>query len=73
MSFTAGPRLSPFVGQSLRMVARGRDAAGPAVLTELIEPARSLPSSTRPIPERVPDALRCLDTGQARGKLVITV
>jgi NADPH:quinone reductase-like Zn-dependent oxidoreductase len=66
--------LSPFVRQRLRVpIARDR-AADLEVLRELIEAGKVTPviGRTYPLPE-VPEAIRQLEQGHARGKFVVTV
>jgi NADPH:quinone reductase-like Zn-dependent oxidoreductase len=66
--------LSPFVGQRLRMwiaIVRKSDLQ---LLRELIEAGKVTPVIDRTYPlAEVPDAIRNLHQGHARGKLVITV
>jgi NADPH:quinone reductase-like Zn-dependent oxidoreductase len=66
--------LSPFVSQQLRMIVAKAKAADLEFLTELIEAGKVTPviDKTYPLSE-VPDAIRHLAAGHARGKLVITV
>src|SRR5207237_9162466 len=66
--------VSPFVSQRLRMIIAIANTKDLQVLKDLIEAAR-----VRPIIDRtyalseVPDAMRYLKAGHARGKLVISV
>jgi NADPH:quinone reductase-like Zn-dependent oxidoreductase len=66
--------LSPFVRQRLRMVAAAATSEDLTVLAELVRAGQVTPvlGATYPL-HRVPDALRALVAGQARGKLVIPV
>jgi NADPH:quinone reductase-like Zn-dependent oxidoreductase len=65
---------SPFVSQRLRMVVAGANAANLRFLTELIETGQVRPVVDRTYPlGEVPDAVRYLHGGRARGKLVIAV
>jgi NADPH:quinone reductase-like Zn-dependent oxidoreductase len=66
--------LSPFVSHNLRMVVATAKAADLQILTELIEAGKVAPVIDRTYPlSQVPDAIRHLHAGQARGKVVITV
>ena len=68
------PLLSPFVAQRLTMLASKERASDLVRLTELIEAGKVIPSIDRTYPlERVPDAMRHLETGDVRGKVAITV
>ena len=66
--------LSPFVSQRLRMIlsiTKGHDLQ---ILKELIEAGKVTPVIDRTFPlSEVPDAIRYLSAGQARGKIVIDV
>ena len=66
--------LSPFVGQRLTMLAPKEHYAVLERLTELIENGQLVPviEQTYPLND-MPDAMRHLHAGRARGKLVITV
>jgi NADPH:quinone reductase-like Zn-dependent oxidoreductase len=66
--------LSPFVSQRLGAFEARPSGDDLAALTELIEAGRLAPviDRTYPLPE-TPAALRYLETGHARGKVVITV
>ena len=66
--------LSPFVSHNLRMVVATTKAADLQILTELIEANKVTPVIDRTFPlSQVPDAIRYLHAGHARGKVVITV
>ena len=66
--------LSPFVSHNLRMVVATAKAADLQILTELIEANKVTPVIDRTYPlSEVPDAIRYLHAGHARGKVVITV
>ncbi len=66
--------LSPFVGQRLTMLAPKEHYAVLERLTELIEDGKLLPAIERTYPlDEMPDAMRHLQAGRARGKLVIAV
>ena len=66
--------LSPFVSHNLRMVVATTKAADLQILTELIEANKVTPVIDRTYPlSEVPDAIRYLHAGHARGKVVITV
>jgi NADPH:quinone reductase-like Zn-dependent oxidoreductase len=66
--------LSPFVSQQLRMIVAKATADDLEVLTELIEAGKVTPiiDKTYPLSE-APNAIGYLATGQARGKLIITM
>jgi NADPH:quinone reductase-like Zn-dependent oxidoreductase len=68
------PVLSRFIGQRLRMLASKPNQDDLQVLRELIEAGklRPLVGQTYPLAE-VPEAMRALEAGKARGKIVITV
>jgi NADPH:quinone reductase-like Zn-dependent oxidoreductase len=66
--------LSPFVSHNLRMVVASAKAADLQYLTELLEAAKVTPVLDKTYPlSQVPDAIRYLSAGHARGKVVITV
>ena len=66
--------LSPFVSHNLRMVVATAKAADLQILTDLIEADKVTPVIDRTYPlSEVPDAIRYLHAGHARGKVVITV
>jgi NADPH:quinone reductase-like Zn-dependent oxidoreductase len=66
--------LSVFVGQRLTSVLCKERSADLARLTELIEAGKVMPSIDRTyLLAQVPDAMRYLDAGKARGKVAITV
>jgi NADPH:quinone reductase-like Zn-dependent oxidoreductase len=68
------PMLSRFVGQRLRMLASKPRQDDLVVLGELIEAGKLTPVIDRTYPlSEVPEAIRQLEQGHARGKLVITV
>jgi NADPH:quinone reductase-like Zn-dependent oxidoreductase len=68
------PVLSRFVGQRLRMLASKPRQDDLVVLGELIEAGKLAPVIDRTYPlSEVPEAIRQLEQGHARGKLVITV
>ena len=68
------PMLSPFVSQTLRPLISKERRNDLVVLTELIEAGKVTPiiDGTHPLSE-VPEAIRYLERGHARGKVVITV
>ena len=68
------PVLSRFIGQRLRMLASKPNQDDLQVLRELIEAGklRPLVGQTYPLGE-VPEAMRALEAGKTRGKIVITV
>ena len=68
------PVLSRFVGQRLRMLASQPRQEDLQTLRELIEVGKLTPLIDRTYPLReVPEAIRALEAGHTRGKLVITV
>jgi NADPH:quinone reductase-like Zn-dependent oxidoreductase len=68
------PVLSRFVGQRLRMLASKPRQEDLQTLRELIEAGKVTPVIDRTYPLReVPEALRQLEAGHTRGKLVIVV
>jgi NADPH:quinone reductase-like Zn-dependent oxidoreductase len=68
------PLLSRFVGQRLRMLASKERPEDLQTLRELIEAGKLTPIIGRSYPLReVPEAIRALEAGHTRGKLVITV
>jgi NADPH:quinone reductase-like Zn-dependent oxidoreductase len=68
------PLLSRFIGQRLRMLSSKPNQGDLQVLRELIEAGklRPLVGRTYPLGE-VPEAMRALEAGKTRGKIVITV
>ena len=68
------PLLSPFVPQRLAMLASKERASDQEQLTTLIEAGKVTPSIDRTYPlDRVPEAMRHLEAGGVRGKVVITI
>ena len=66
--------LSPFVGQKLGTFIASENHEDLLVLTELIEAGKVTPAIDRTYPlSEVPNAIRYLKEGHARGKVVITV
>ena len=66
--------LSPFVSQRLRLFASTEKGEDLVVLKELIEAGKVTPVIDRTYPlERGPEAIRHLEAGHARGKIVITI
>ncbi|MFD0885231.1 NAD(P)-dependent alcohol dehydrogenase [Streptosporangium algeriense] len=66
--------LSPFVGQSLRVRVHTDDRADLLFMKDLIEAGKVTPVVDRTYPlERVTEAIRYVQEGNARGKVVITV
>jgi len=66
--------LSPFVGQKLGTFVNKENHEDLLVLKELIESGKVTPVIDRPYPlSEVPEAIRYLEEGHARGKVVITV
>jgi NADPH:quinone reductase-like Zn-dependent oxidoreductase len=69
-----GALMSPFIGQRLTMVASKEHYSGLERLAELAAQGHLTPAVDRTYPlDRVPDAMRDLMAGRARGKLVIAV
>jgi NADPH:quinone reductase-like Zn-dependent oxidoreductase len=66
--------MSPFVSQKLRAFIATASKEDLVVLTELIEAGKVAPviDSTYPLSE-TPEAIRYIEEGHARGKVVITV
>ncbi len=68
------PLLSPFVSQDLKSVTASENAADMAVLKDMIEAGQVTPVIERSYPlAEVPDAIRHIEAGMARGKVVITI
>ena len=68
------PLLSPFVRQRLTMLASKERARDQERLTTFIEAGTVTPSIDRTYPlGRVPEAMRRLEAGDVRGKVVITI
>jgi NADPH:quinone reductase-like Zn-dependent oxidoreductase len=68
------PVLSRFVGQRLRMLASKPRLEDLQTLRELLEAGKLTPRVGRTYPlAEVPEAMRALEAGHTRGKLVITV
>ena len=66
--------LSPFVGQRLTIFIAKQRSADLERLTDLIEAGTVTPSIDRTYPlDQVPEAMRRLESGKARGKVGITV
>jgi NADPH:quinone reductase-like Zn-dependent oxidoreductase len=66
--------LSPFLRQRLTMVTPRQRAADLERLTALVEAGTVTPSigATYPLAQ-LPEAMRHLESGRARGKIVITI
>ena len=66
--------LSPFVGQKLGTFISSENAEDLVVLKELIEAGKVTPVIDRTYPlSEVPDAIRYIEEGHARGKVAITI
>jgi len=66
--------LSPFVSQTLKTFVCKENHEDMLVLTELIEAGKVTPAIDRTYPlAEAPNAIRYLDEGRARGKVVITI
>jgi NADPH:quinone reductase-like Zn-dependent oxidoreductase len=66
--------LSPFVSQKLGTFVNKENHEDMLVLKELIESGKVTPVIDRTYPlSEVPEAIRYLEGGHARGKVVITV
>jgi NADPH:quinone reductase-like Zn-dependent oxidoreductase len=69
-----GALISPFLRQRLVLLVAKERAGDYERLTSLIEAGKVVPSVDRSYPlDQAPDAMRLLETGQVRGKVVITV
>ena len=69
-----GALISPFLRQRLVLLVAKERAADLERLTGLIEAGKVIPSVDRSYPlDEAPDAMRLLEKGQVRGKVVITV
>jgi NADPH:quinone reductase-like Zn-dependent oxidoreductase len=69
-----GPWIKKTTGKNVRLLAVGPRRQDLVFLTELYEAGKILPMIDRTYPlNQVPDALRYLGEGHARGKVVITV
>ncbi len=68
------PIVSPFVSQNLVQLIAKRNSADLEILSGLIEAGKVTPVIDRTYKlSEVPDAIRYLETGHARGKIVITI
>ncbi len=68
------PLLSRFIGQRLRMLASKENQEDLQTLRELIEAGKLTPRIGRTYPlGDVPEAMRAMEAGNTRGKIVITV
>jgi NADPH:quinone reductase-like Zn-dependent oxidoreductase len=68
------PMLSPFVSQDLRSVTASENAADMVILKDMIEAGQVTPVIERSYTlAEVPDAIRHIAAGRARGKVVITI
>jgi NADPH:quinone reductase-like Zn-dependent oxidoreductase len=68
------PLLSPFVGQTLSPVTASENAADMLVLRDMIEAGQVTPVIERSYAlADAPDAVRHVEQGKARGKVVITI
>ncbi|WP_420179371.1 NAD(P)-dependent alcohol dehydrogenase [Paenarthrobacter sp. TA1.8] len=66
--------LSPFIRQRLTMIVGTQTAADLEYLAGILEAGTITPEIDRSYPlAQVPDAMRYLDAGKARGKVVITI
>ena len=69
-----GALVSPFLRQRLVLLVAKERAADLERLTGLIEDGKLVPSVDRSYPlDEAPDAMRLLEKGRVRGKVVITV
>jgi NADPH:quinone reductase-like Zn-dependent oxidoreductase len=70
----AVPVVSPFVSQNLVQLIAKRNKDDLEILSGLIEAGKITPVIDRTYPlSEVPAAIRYLETGHARGEIVITV
>ena len=68
------PLVSRFIGQRLRMLSSKPNQDYLQVLRELIKAGKLRPLVGRTYPlDEVPEAMRALEAGKTRGKIVITV
>jgi NADPH:quinone reductase-like Zn-dependent oxidoreductase len=68
------PLLSPFVSQDLRSVTASENAADMLVLKDMIEAGEVTPVIERSYTlAETPDAIRHIEAGRVRGKVVITI
>jgi NADPH:quinone reductase-like Zn-dependent oxidoreductase len=68
------PVLSRFVGQRLAVVMCSENAADLLVLAQLIESGKVTPVIDKTYPlSQAPDAIRYMEQGNARGKVVVTI
>lgn len=68
------PLLSPFVSQDLRAVTASENSADMVILKDMIEAGQVTPVIERSYTlAEVPDAIRHIAAGRARGKVVITI
>jgi NADPH:quinone reductase-like Zn-dependent oxidoreductase len=66
--------MSPFVGQKLGTFVAAVKGADLAVLTDLVESGQVRPVIDRKYPlSEVAEAIRYMQAGRARGKVVITI
>jgi NADPH:quinone reductase-like Zn-dependent oxidoreductase len=71
---TRGALISPFVGPRLRSVAGKANGADLETLATMIEEGELTPVIDRIFPlDQTPDAMRYLEEGHPRGKIVVTV
>jgi NADPH:quinone reductase-like Zn-dependent oxidoreductase len=69
-----GVLISPFLRQRLALLVAKERAGDYESLTDLIEAGKVVPSVDRSYPlDHAPNAMRLLESGQVRGKVVITV
>lgn len=68
------PLLSPFVSQRVVMFVAAINTADLAALMELIQAKKVTPVVDKSYPlSQVPEAIRYLEEGHPRGKIVITI
>jgi NADPH:quinone reductase-like Zn-dependent oxidoreductase len=68
------PLVSPFVGRKMAIVLAKRNQGDLTLIRELMETGKVTPVIDRRYPlSEVPDAIRYLEEGHARGKVVITM
>jgi NADPH:quinone reductase-like Zn-dependent oxidoreductase len=68
------PMLSPFVSQDLRAVTASENSADMLVLRNMIEAGQVTPVIERTFAlADTPDAIRHVEQGKARGKVVISI
>jgi NADPH:quinone reductase-like Zn-dependent oxidoreductase len=74
LSLVKGPLLGPFISQEMGILFAALSAEDLVVLGELMQAGKVTPVIDRRYTlDEVPDAIRYLETGRARGKVIITL